>query len=129
MFRAGQEVKLEEMSLQTRETKGRNDVGTNASESSFVFRSCSYPNVGVFLGTKSDADDANTQTNKRTRPLEQAVELLRNGSVSSSFSDNHTCFRHKLRAFATRLWGSLRRWRKPTKTVASVTRAHAEKER
>jgi hypothetical protein len=40
--------KLEEKSLQTCETNGRNDARTNASESGFVLRSCSYANVGFF---------------------------------------------------------------------------------
>ena len=74
--------KLEEKGLQAREANGWNDERTNASESGFVFRSCSYANVVFFLGTKSDADDANRQTDMRTRPLEQAVELLRNGVVA-----------------------------------------------
>lgn len=58
---------LEEMSLHTCETNGRNDM--RASESGFVFRSCSYANVGFFWGMKFDADDANLQTDMRTRLL------------------------------------------------------------
>jgi hypothetical protein len=34
-----------------------------------VFRSCSYANVGFFLGMKVDVDDANMQTDMRTRLL------------------------------------------------------------
>jgi hypothetical protein len=64
--------KLEEKGLQAREANGRNDERTNANELGFVFRSCSYANVGFFLGTKSDADDANTLTDRRTRPLARA---------------------------------------------------------
>jgi len=64
----------------------------------------------------------------RTRPLEQALELLRNGSISSSFSDGHTCFRHKVRVFATRLCDSCVGGENPTETVASITRANAERE-
>jgi hypothetical protein len=80
VFRAGQEARRK--GLQAREANGSNDAHTNANESGFVFRSCSYANVGSFLGAKPDADDANTQTDMRTRPLEQAVELFRNGVVA-----------------------------------------------
>ena len=61
--------KLEEKGLQAREANGRNDERTNASESGVVFRSCSYADVGFSLGTKSDADDSNRQTDVRTRLL------------------------------------------------------------
>jgi hypothetical protein len=40
--------KPEEKGLQAREANGRNDEHTNASESGFVYRSCSYANVGFF---------------------------------------------------------------------------------
>jgi len=41
-------VRKLELSLQTCETNGRNDVRSNAGESGFVFRSRSYANVGFF---------------------------------------------------------------------------------
>jgi hypothetical protein len=40
--------KPEEKGLQAREANGRNDERTNPNELGFVFRSCSYANVGFF---------------------------------------------------------------------------------
>jgi len=72
VFRPGQEARRgEEMSLQTWRLTAGTHVPMQARRA--LCSGLAVTQMLFFLGTKSDADDANTQTEMRTRPLE-AVE-------------------------------------------------------